>query len=206
MGLPLDQIPGFREAMAAAQAQEDAQRDIAFLELCADLCGEPVRPLTLRMLLWLFTAGSPFVSGGSVGPEHVAQFLWIASPSFAPFDTAARAAFVARVAETVPFEPAVEAIDQLIDAALMDRPARSGRPATASITSFAAGLVDEFASEYGWTRGEILDCPVAILYQQLRRIDRRHNPKALFFNRITDRVRRELVAAYRKTTGKDAAK
>lgn len=211
--MELDKIPGYPEAMAAAQAEEEELRDLAFIPVDLDICGVPVRQLTARHLLLCIYVRSPFFfSRDDLGPEHVAQFLWIVSPQFDPLDGLARSAFIKNIATSVQFAEAVPAIDDYLDQALMDRPP-SGAARGASITSFIASLVDEFASEYGWTIDEILDRPLAALYQLLRRMERRRDPKAVTFNRLSDRARREIVQrwlaeqkAAKRQSGRKAAK
>lgn len=192
----LDKIPGYKEAIAQAAAEEEALRDLAFLEADLDICEVPVRQLTPRHLLLLFAARSPFLCGGVCAPEHIAQFLWIVSPAFVP-DGDARQAFLAVIGSRVEYEPARIAIEAYVAQALMDRPGVSGAKSIA-ITSFVAVLVHIFASAYGWTRREILDTPLAALYQLRRLIERERNPKAIFFNRLTDKAQREIVNAWRR--------
>ena len=197
----LEQIPGYKEALAAAQRKQDELRDLAFLaDIIEIVPGVASRQLTPRHLLLLNACGSPFIRGGDLLAEHVAQILWILAPAFAPGGTAARDAFIADLAHLpLPddFDPAA-AIDDYLDGVFIDRPARaraaSGLP---PITSFVAALIDEFAFEYGWSRNEILDEPLAAIFQYQRRIFRRHNPRAPQFNSLTDRVNREFMGRQR---------
>jgi hypothetical protein len=44
-------------------------------------------------------------------------------------------------------------------------------------------MIDLLASEYGWQDEHILSLPLARLFQYLRRIEKRRDPKAMQFNR-----------------------
>ena len=194
--MQFDQIPGMREALAAAAAEEELRRDLAFCDLELDIAGEPVRQLTPRHMMLLFQARSPFFCGGRRQPEHVAQFLWAVSPQFSP-DVRTRDAFLERIAETVPFQPARDGIEEYLDQALMDSPPTSSRRSRhAAICSFLAVLVHRIASAYHWDEGAILEKPIARLYQYLRLLDRDAG-ETVFFNKLTDRAQRERYAAWK---------
>jgi hypothetical protein len=192
----LDKIPGYKTAMAAAAAREQEIRDLAFLPVPLQICGVEVAQLNLRHLLMLFACESPFFSRRLARPEHVVQFLWVVSPKFS-FDAAERTAFVRRVGVHVDYAESVIAIERYLDEALMDRPAvAAASKSHAAITSFVAGFIDEIASHYGWDDDVILGKPIARLYQYLRQIRQRENPKSVFFNRFSDRTRKELVKEF----------
>lgn len=192
--MELDKIPGFKEAMAAAQAEEAALRDVPYLGLPVDICGVLVNQITPRHLIILFNCRSPFFcKADAIEAEHVAQFLWVLSPRFS-HDPAERDAFLADIAG-LDYSAAVERIDAYLAEAFMDSPA-SGGASKAPITSFAAAIVDELAHEYGWPLADILNLPMAAIYQQYRRIEQRRNSKAVFFSRLSDRTKRELVKKF----------
>jgi hypothetical protein len=197
----LDKIPGYRAALAKAAAREEAARDLAFIDCPLAVCGEPIAQLTLAHLVVLFAVRSPFFYGGVIGPEHVAQFLWILSPGYLPADRAARRAFNQRIGRVIPFQKSRAEIDVYLDQVFLDRPGGGGVHGIA-ITSFVANFIDELAHEYGWTRQQIMAEPLAAIYQYLRRIERRHDPQAVFFNKFTDEVKRAFHARAKKLQAK----
>lgn len=200
--MELDKIPGLKETVAAAQAREEELRDVAMLGFPMEIAGVPVRQLSLRHLILLFLARSPFVCGGDATPEAILHFLWIVSPRFS-YEAARRTEFILEVRELVKCDPAAEAIEEYLEAALIDRPAGSGGAKSAPIVSFAAAIVHEVAAAYGWTKDVILDEPLAGIYQALRLIirddymDKGKRPPPTF-NALSDRARREAVDKWLK--------
>lgn len=198
--MEFDKIPGYKEAIAKAEAEAEALRDFAFTDLPANIAGLQVGQLTLRRLFRLMVDKSPFIVGGDYGPEHVSQFLWLVSLEYCG-DAEVRDEFVKLVSITMPLEETVEAIFRYRDNALMDRP--PGRKSiTMSPTSFMAVFVHEFASAYGWTEERILDMPMARIYQLLRRITLERNPKAQFHCTPTARVNAEYMKKAMELTSK----
>src|SRR5688500_6466026 len=80
--MELESLPAYRRAIAHGARFEEALRESAWLPLGVQICGVPVRQLTLRHLLMLFRGGSPFLCGGRVRRGHVAAFLWCVSPLY----------------------------------------------------------------------------------------------------------------------------
>lgn len=197
----LDEIPGLKEARTAALAREETLREIPFLPANLDICGVEVRQFTPRHFILLNAAGSPFLGAGEIAIEHVAQFLWVISPQFCT-DPFARDLFLANV--QLSFETddddklatLIAAIDRYLEDALIDRP--SGAGSETPLTHFAAAIVDEIASEYGWDDEVILEKPFARLFQYLRRIERRRDPRTPRFNRLSDGAERAAVKAWLK--------
>lgn len=167
----------------AAERQEQL-RDGAFLNLPLVICGFPCEPMTARHFAILIHARSPFVVGGFPLPENVAQFLWVLNPRFDYTATVERDAFIECCSE-LDYDNAVQEIRQYIDDCFMDSPANSGGGGE-SFNSWLASLVDTLAREYGWREREILDLPLASLFQYVRLIVARHDSKSPQFNKLTD--------------------
>jgi hypothetical protein len=171
-------IPGYADACA----QEQANRDLSFLPWPLPLCGLVVSQFTLRHLILLGECGNAFtVDGKTIEPEDVAGFLWFVSPDYSP-GPKARDRFVKKIRDRVVFLDAVQEINAYLDAALQDAPATSQRGGKVYFSA-AASFVDLFAAEYGWSVDVVLNTPIAALFQLLRCIQRRHDPRAIMFNR-----------------------
>jgi hypothetical protein len=195
----LDQIPGYREAVEAAEMEEESLRDFAYTGWPESICGAEVKQFTPRHFLLLCSIKSPFLCGGDPSPEDVGLFLWVVSPEFKPFDLEARARFLESII-TLPYAESVQEIRAYIDRARFDRP--SGGSGSTAVASFFASLVHVFASEYGWSRDQVLDSPMAALYQELRMIIRDHDPRRPFPNRISDAVKQSVINKHLKALKK----
>lgn len=178
------QIPGYLEACQ----EQDLRRDAVFLDLPETLCGFPVVPMTARHLAILTHCRNGFVCGGEIAPEHIAQVLWCLSPDYSPTDPKRRDKIVTSVA-ALRYGKAVAEIRAHVDAVFMDSPAgESGKPSE-SYNSWIAGLVDLLAKEYGWTQREIVNLPLACVFQYVRLIRARTGTPEPQFNRLSDAAR-----------------
>jgi len=166
-------IPGLQQAVE----RETAIRNQAFLDFPESICGIEVKPLTLRRMLLLESVGSPFICGGMVTPYHVGAFF-LAMTDAKGF---ARWRLLRRVG-LLKTEDAIEGIKAFLDESLQDSPPKRNTGETASYYSATSAIVDVFASEYGWSRSEVLDDPVKRVFQYLKAIQRRNNPQAIQFN------------------------
>jgi len=151
----LNQIPGYGRAIARADRIEDHWRERAFLGLTETLrfgSGRSleVLPLSLRAFLELSAVRSPFVVGGDIRPEHIAQVLWRLSSEYSRSDRSQRTIYLESIM-AIPFLPAIRAINRFLDRMLIDRPpSKGGNDGSKADTSFAAALVHMLANAYGW--------------------------------------------------------
>jgi len=82
-----------------------------------------------------------------------------------------------------------------------DIPNSNGKGADSkSYTAPIASMIDLLAHEYGWTDETILRLPLARLFQYMRRIEKRNDPKAMQFNRSEQFVSRWLQERTAPTT------
>lgn len=211
-------IPGYYDRAAKRlERLEDYWRDLAFLGLTEELrfAGRrkvEVRQLTLRMFVQLCAVRSPFLVGGKVGPEHVAQILWRLSPIY---DTRlanpeARKAFVESVAD-LGYHSAVRTISRFVDRMLIDKPPipeSKSKGKAKPDTSFAASVIHTMAISYGWNDELILDQPIPRLFQYMRKITRYNDPEVLTFNPLVDKYKARIMKEYfiaRKAAQQNAA-
>lgn len=216
----LAEIPGLQKVLLETSARDCELRDFSLLglprtlELKSCVQGETVRVeimlMTLRQYLSLSLMKNPFVSGGDVGPEHVAQFLWFLSPGYVdPFlrgvgparrrarlalCTRRRREFVNLIA-TADFEHARETIRAYMDDMLNDGP--TGSSSYLPVTSFASVIVEML---FPWTRDYVLDSPLPALWQDIRRAILHKNPKASIVDRRTDSIRRKFIKGFMQHT------
>jgi len=176
--LNLDSIPGYAEA----KQREQETRDLSFCDWLVPLCGQKVQQLNLTHLIVLGNCDNAFVSDQTPQAEDVAFFLWAVSPDYKPNDNKARDKFVRKLANTVKFVPACKEIYDFLDTAFQDSPQGTSVVAK-SYTSFAATYCDLFADAYGWDDQQTMRKPLARLFQLIRRIQKRNDPRAILFNR-----------------------
>lgn len=207
----LAEIPGFREAIAAASATDADRRDFAYLGLPRTVCGVRIKLMTLRQYIRLIQLSNPLIYDGipdeMIRVEDVIQFLWILSPHYlnvledglseeeelerSKISAKRRRSFLKSI-RTIRLGDAIREIKAYREEIFADKPPRSqsGIP----VTSFAAVFVNIFAEAHGWSRDYILDSPLPLLYQELRRIILSANPKAAIVDRTTDKIKREFAA------------
>jgi len=197
MGLVLDNIPGLAEAVAAAEANEAAIRELPFFAQETDICGVPSKLFTLRHWMYLKRLKSPFLGYDTeLGAVELCQFLWVVSPAFGSGNEARNELF--KQVLTLDFAAAVKAVFEYVDHSFMDILSKAGG-SDAPVTSFVASIIHRLAMTYGigasgFTafRNEILDLPLIELSQYRRHILMESGVR--FGNVISGRVRREMVA------------
>lgn len=201
----LSEIPGYTRACQRADRLEDYWRDFAFLGIDETLRfagghSLDVKPLTLRIFIQLCAVRSPFLVGGRVRAEHIAQILWRISPAYdGGKDPEVRKGFVAAISR-LPFDSAIRTIDRFLDRQLRDRPPVPVKTnGTRADTSYAAMIIHCLASAYGWSGEEILDLPMPRIFQYLRKIHRSNDPDMGYWNPIRDRLTRRVTRRYLKT-------
>ena len=169
----IDTIPGLGEAIE----REQSIRTQSFLSLPDVVCGVEVPHLTLAHVLLLGEIGSPLVRGGPVTPYDVGVFFLTLNGSPKGFK---RWRLLRQVGK-MPAEQTTKAVVEFVEESFQDAPP-SGRGGEVSYYSFAAALVDCFASEYSWREEDILNTPMKRLFQYLKAITKRNNPNAIQFN------------------------
>lgn len=202
MGNPLDTIPGYREAIVA----ERDRRDSAFLDLPQFICGVEVLPFTLDRLLFLKAAGDPFVTGAVPSPIDACLFLWSVSREYRAalrgrglletinhslgrwWFNRCRKRFVRSVSK-LGVSDAIHGIRNYLDDVFLDSPGGSrGDSFSPSYYSGVATVVYRMANEFHWRETDLMNMPLARMYQYLRMLNHKSDPKAILFN-PSDKVR-----------------
>jgi hypothetical protein len=176
--LDYTEIPGYTEAVNT----EQSNRDVAFLATTPPICGVLIVHLSLRHWIQLIGCRNRFIRGERPEPSDVAMFLWFLSPSYS-CDPAARARFVTEQVRPLNFMDVTREIYAYLNRVFQDIPQGDGDTTAKSYTAPVASMIDLLASEYGWQDEHILSLPLARLFQYLRRIEKRRDPKAMQFNR-----------------------
>ncbi len=177
----LDHIPGYAEAVN----REQLERAFAFMPEPMPICGVRVRHMTARHQFILEQCANRFVCGGVARPIDVAFFLWVLSPEYC-HDERKRDAFIReKCAAAVSVEwlgEATRTIRERVQGTFADWPGGGGGE-NKQYVAMAAYIVDLFATEYGWSAETVMEAPLAMLAQLMRRIQMRKNPKIPLFNR-----------------------
>lgn len=191
---PAEQIQAEYAPLFAAAAERDAarreadelRRTSAFIEAPHEVCGIPLRAMTLPDYVALIEARNAHVSRVEEPEEpealvrfwrpHNLAFLWLLSPDFRAGDRKALAAFTARYAH-ITYTDAMLGITEYLHETFADAPRAAkvdadGPPPPDPIgASFAAHWSHRLAKAYGWSRSEIRALPLKELFQHLRLID-----------------------------------
>jgi len=168
------------EQYRKALATERARRESAFLRLNERVGPFELRPFTALDYSTMHLLGSPFVCGGEIKPADVWQLLWHQSIKFQPTANVRRKLHQWAVIWYPDYRQLYKGCIEYVREAMIEVP--QGKAGGKSFYSWLASAVDLLASEYGWTRDEILNLPMVELGQYLKSIRKRHDPKALLFN------------------------
>ncbi len=175
--LDLDAIPGYREACES----EQANRNLATLQFTVPLCGIEVNQLNPRHVVLLNFCHNAFIEGGRTPrPEDICFFLWVISPQYS-LDTKKRDKFIKRHISKLKYLESIGEINEYLSRTFQDSPGRSDANGPQYVAPVVF-LVDLFASQYGWEDTKTLNTPLAALFQYMRAIRLRMNPKAIMFN------------------------
>lgn len=166
-----DIIPGLREA----QAQEREWHDYAFLPLGLPIAGLDTAHLTLERAHLLMQAQSPFLSPGKpITAPAMVTFLWVVSAKWDPrAPKKVRDAFY-DLAAMLPLEKTLNGIREYLRLELADMDvddSPSGQQQSLPPWSWVVGIIDQLATEYGWSPHVILSqVPLGMVFQLSRRI------------------------------------
>lgn len=204
------EVPG----LAEARRRETEIRDRAFFPMQITIAGIPVRPFTLNHQIALEHLKNVFVVGGmferpSERVAHAIQFIGIVSPicdvppgMFFELRCRYRAFVARRFVRRLLSKNANEVctgIRTYLDEALYDSPG-AGEPSESGVhrvpeASFVASLIDDFyAAGYPFSTEDVLNMPMARLWQFWRlAIKRVHEEDTL--GNPSDKIEMEHLAA-----------
>jgi hypothetical protein len=154
----------YREALAL----QDLVWNVAWAGLTEDICGMEVLPFTPLHFVRLASARSPFVcGGGNPSQQDVDNFLWATSPLYDPQSRCKKFRHwlnYFRVTRKLTLAALVAGIDEYMDEAWQDSPAKSGREGKA----YYAGIVSMMKAicpAYNMTPQQVMVTPYKCLFQ-----------------------------------------
>lgn len=153
-------INGFDEACA----QERHERNSAYLDLPAGVCGVVIRQMTPMDLARLTVAKNPYLTGsGAISHPVAAQFVFhlAASPITIESALACVAAFE--------IDELDNQIAQYLDVTFRDQASSGGMAPGAPVASLVAWLEYRMAgTPWGWNRDRTMGTPLRVIWQQIR--------------------------------------
>jgi hypothetical protein len=192
--VPNNNIQHLKERLLEAIDAEATLRAFSFAGRPFIVAGVEASQMTLRHFLTLELAKNPYIIGGSIEPEHALQVLHTVAVD-PDLET-----FFDRVKPDV----LLPEMRQYIADTFLDAPSGGGKSSSLPYASSAATYIHIFAREYGWGVNEILEMPVAQLFQLLRLIQRSKSSSAIMFNKRSDPARKELLLAMHKESEEQA--
>lgn len=188
-----DLVPHYKEAVE----EETHRREADFLSDVTSVCGIKVYKLNMRLLSVLTLTKNPLVTGGSVKLTDAFSFLWIISVEFS-LDENKRKLFFEMLSNTLledenTLDRAVDDINKYLSYSFEDCLSANSKREVPYVSGNAA-LVDLFASEYGWTEQQVFNAPLRRIWQYIRAMRLRHDPKALMSN-PSDKVKMNFMGA-----------
>lgn len=179
----------YAEKYKQSVINEQLIRDSSFLTDFEFIGNVKVKSLTPKLLNVLSVAKSPFVIGGQLDEAITLSFLALISyEKVTNIDK-----FYKEVVVTNSMDKVLEDIGTYLDSSFQDT--ISGGESTEKHAPYYSGyaaLVDMLAKEYGWTEEMIMNIPYKRLFQYLRVITKRNDPKAIFHNQ-SDKVKTEML-------------
>lgn len=181
----------FAPLIAAAAQRDQARRaaagrelDAALFDVPFEICGVPVRPMTVSDYLVLVVSGNAHLTAAEVpqDPDGELQFwttqchalLWLLSPEHRP-DRVARDAFVAKLVGKSPFGEMMSGISEYLSETFSAAPRAAANKSDGAPDpvgcSFLIHWQHRIASAYGWSRAEFRALPLKELFQILRVLD-----------------------------------
>lgn len=181
---------------AAEQARDAQHRDEAFVATTHTVCGVELRPMSPYDLHLLQALENPFIVGGAITPESIAQYCallaepaprgWWARRRF--FRTLARQPYATAVAEIRAYQtrlfyasgaPATEDPSDPQVSGLSPQ-VSPGASAPAPL-SLIAPLITSVAMATGWSEAELMSMPLSKLFQYQRAIQQQQGTGDTFF-------------------------
>lgn len=194
----------FAARYAEEQAHEASLRDDAFAPTTLTVAGFELRPMTGSDLLLLHGYANPFIAGGRLLPEHIAQFIAIMVEP-APAGWWARRRFLRRIAG-LPYRETCAGLKAYVrrmlacsgaiseSAAAAPEAAEPEAPIEAHDLNFLVPLIVQIACETGWPEADILAMRLDRLFQYRRELESRAGIRGKLPR--VERLRSECLAAY----------
>lgn len=189
----------FAARHAAERVAENERRNIAFLDITHEVCGEQIRCMTARDLLILDGIENPFVAGGQIRPAHIPQFLWhlnrLNDPS-RPVATAFRKGRMIGRLRKANYARCIKEVSGFVDMMFLDSPAGGASKEEGERrglqTCFLAPLLVRLASEMGAldpaSGVPFIESPLPRLFQYMKTLRSKAEGKDFIDTSPSDRL------------------
>jgi hypothetical protein len=182
----IGQIPGFLEAYNKILDDVKKSREQVWCSCNTVVLNRfECNPLSLRAFNDLSMIDSPFVCGGDIGPDDVANYIWRCRTNYkpnTPLQTTRQLVFYIR--SLWGWAKTANAIIKHINNALDESPDHvgekskgGGRRIGMEIVPATASIVDEISSNYAFSPLDVPDLPIKLIFQLQRAIRQRTWPK-----------------------------
>lgn len=220
-----DHLPVTVEELQAKYAEavkrENFVWNAAFTQVTESVGPFELVPMTLRHMIDLRLAQSPFVCGGTPTPADANIFLWRLSAGYSATDNRARARFdklcrfffepelpwlhlpvLMRRFEAnyesayLAFLKIAGGIYEFFMETIQDWPPHRDESNAESYFSDAAAMCHSFGNAYGWTVDTTMNCPLKILFQMHKLVmaeARKLDKKNAVPFKPSDRVRQQML-------------
>lgn len=167
-------------------------RNEAFLDVPEPIAGVKVLPFTLRHWCMLKCIESPFIMDAFPMPDDVAIFFWSVSPGYHP-KAWIRKYFFTRSLKKRNRDELIHAAYSYLKDVFIDCPTGGSSGFSPPYWSAFANVISELASEYGWSEEHIMRMPLKRVWQYVRIVRQKQNPKETFSNTISGGVRQRWL-------------
>lgn len=149
--------------------------------------------MTPRHLLILDGIGSPVLMREPSSLLDIVYFLWVLSPGFEVGNRRKEKKFGKRCRKLDGLKAIIE-IRSYLERTFFDAPGGASGGKSWGHMSWCAQIINSIASEYGWTRSEIMNCPLRILHQLRNCIVQKKNPDAIISSQKTSALIGDHIA------------
>jgi len=153
----------FSEEVKKALEQSKVNESEAWLNHDTEICGIPIRQMTLYDYYVLEGIESPFITKSDYTIGDIAVFLWILSPKHST-ENKDKVEFASEIKD-IKILDAEKGILDYIDTTFNDADTLSSGKEHKMHAPFIAYQIDLYAKEYGWSIEKILAIPLRQLFQ-----------------------------------------
>jgi len=184
--------------LAKAKEQGEHERVFSWLDESNSICGVQVTHLTPQIIIRLEAVGNNFFTGGEIDIDDVLQFLWSVSKDYQN-DRNGGEKFFKKWGNKLELKELTKEIFEYLRNSFLEKDLGEAKKSNVEKqvdlykSTWIAQIIDILASEYGWSRTEILNTPIAQILQLIKAINERVNPKGVKFDSDISRLQSEFL-------------